>query len=78
MLFSWGSAIFVMSGFFYWMPLVAPSTEFPAENTIAGGVTAFVGATMFTIGGVLLIVEATNENQTGCFGWALEQGLLAF
>ena len=71
-LFSVGSAIFVACGFFYWLPLAAPSTEFPGEGTIAGGVTAFVGATLFQIGAILLIVEAVNENQTGCFGWALE------
>lgn len=72
-LFSVGSAIFVISGFFYWLPLAAPSTEFTDESSIGGGVTAFIGATLFTIGGVLLIVEASNDNQTGCFGWALEQ-----
>ena len=73
MLFSVGSAIFVACGFFYWLPLAAPSTEFHDEAFIAGGVTAFVGATLFQIGAVLLIVEACNENQPGCFGWALEQ-----
>ena len=74
-LFSVGSAIFVACGFFYWLPLAAPSTEFKEEGTIAGGVTAFIGATLFTIGGVLLIAEATNENQTGCFGWAVEHAI---
>ena len=38
-----------------------------------GGVTSFVGASLFQIGAVLLIVEAVNENQAGCFGWAVEQ-----
>ena len=70
-LFSVGSAIFVICGFFYWLPLAAPSTEFRGEG-LAGGLTAFIGATLFTIGGVLLIVEASNENQTDCFGWALK------
>lgn len=74
-LFSVGSAIFVICGFFYWLPQAAPSTEFPNESSIGGGVTSAVGATLFTIGGVLLIVEASNENQTGCFGWAIEQAL---
>jgi hypothetical protein len=72
-LFSIGSAIFIASGFFYWLPLAAPSTEFKGEGSVAGGVTAFIGATLFQIGAVLLIVEACNENQSGCFGWALEQ-----
>jgi hypothetical protein len=74
-LFSVGSAIFVISAFFYWLPLVAPSTEFPGEASIAGGVCAFIGATLFQIGAILLIVEACNENQSGCFGWALEQAI---
>lgn len=71
-LFSIGSAIFIVASFFYWLPLAAPKTEFPGESLTAGGVCAFLGATLFTIGGVLLIVEASNENQTGCFGWAVE------
>jgi len=70
-LFSVGSAIFVASGLIYWLPLEDPSTAFGGEG-LAGGLTSFIGATLFTIGGVLLIVEATNDNQTGCFGWALE------
>ena len=53
-LFFWGSLIFVISAFFYWLPLADPRSKFPGEDTIAGGVTAFVGATMFTIGGVML------------------------
>lgn len=71
-LFTFGSIIFVVCGFFYWLPLADPSSAFPNEGGLAGGITAFVGATLFTIGGVLLIVEASNENQTGCFGWAVE------
>ncbi|CAI7564639.1 unnamed protein product [Penicillium bialowiezense] len=47
-------------------------TEFPGESLVGGGVTAFIGATIFEIGSVLLLLEAVNENQTGCFGWALE------
>lgn len=72
-LFTIGSMIFIASGFFYWLPLEDPSSIFPDESLTAGGVTSFIGATLFTIGGVLLIVEASNDNQTGCFGWALEQ-----
>ena len=37
--------------------------------------TAFVGATLFQIGAVLVVIEATNENQAGCFGWELERAL---
>ena len=71
--FSIGCAIFIVCGLFYWLPLSYPSTEFPHESGTAGGVTAFVGGTLFTIGAVFLMIEATNENQTGCFGWELEQ-----
>lgn len=70
--FAVGCLIFIVCGLFSWLPLVAPSSEFPGEAT-AGGVTAFVGATLFQIGAVLLVIEACNENQTGCFGWALKQ-----
>jgi hypothetical protein len=70
-----GSAIFIACGFFYWLPVAYPSTTFPGEDTVAGGVTAFVGATLFQIGAIMLVIEACNENQTGCFGWALTQAL---
>ncbi|KAF2158427.1 hypothetical protein M409DRAFT_31059 [Zasmidium cellare ATCC 36951] len=76
-LFTYGSAIFAVSSFFYWLPLAAPSITFHDESLVAGGVMAFIGATLFTVGGVLLIVEASNENQTGCFGWAVEHLFVA-
>ncbi|KAJ5601868.1 hypothetical protein N7510_011402 [Penicillium lagena] len=72
--FSVGCLLFVISGLFYWLPLVAPSSEFSSEAT-AGDILAFVGATLFQIGAVLLVFEACNENQTGCFGWALQRAL---
>ncbi|CAG8268982.1 unnamed protein product [Penicillium nalgiovense] len=37
--------------------------------------TGFVGATIFELGGILLLLEAFNTNHTGCFGWALESFL---
>lgn len=74
-LFTIGSLIFIACALFYWLPLAYPSTEFPHEAATAGGVTAFVGATLFQFGAILLVFEAVNENQTGCFGWAVE-GLL--
>lgn len=70
-LFSVGSAIFVASALFYWLPQEAPWTDFKGAGW-AGGVCSAVGATLFQIGAFLLIVEACNENQAGCFGWALE------
>jgi hypothetical protein len=38
-----------------------------------GGITAFIGATVFVIGSWFLMLEAINEHRTGCFGWACQQ-----
>ncbi|CAG8097058.1 unnamed protein product [Penicillium olsonii] len=70
--FTLGSVIWVINAFFVWLPLVRPETDFAGESLVGGGVTAFIGATIFEVGSVLLLLEAVNENQTGCFGWALE------
>jgi hypothetical protein len=40
-----------------------------------GGITAFIGATIFELGSVLLMIEAVNENRADCFGWAVEEVL---
>ncbi|MCJ1282609.1 hypothetical protein MMC26_001934 [Xylographa opegraphella] len=73
--FTLGSVIWCINGCFVWLPDVAPSSEFPTEIVQGGGITAFIGATVFEIGSVLLMVEAVNDNRTGCFGWAVEQVL---
>lgn len=74
LIFTLGSIVWVINGFFAFLPLVAPSTEFAHESTTAAGVTAFIGAILFfETGSVLLIIEAINENNTGCFGYALEK-----
>jgi hypothetical protein len=70
--FTLGSVIWIINAFFVWLPLVSPKTEFSGESLVGGGVTAFIGATIFEIGSVLLLLEAVNANQTDCFGWALE------
>ncbi|OQE47109.1 hypothetical protein PENCOP_c001G06862 [Penicillium coprophilum] len=72
MSFTIGSAVFIINGFFVWLPLADRKTEFHGEIDVAGGWTGFVGATIFEIGGVLLMLEAFNTNHTGCFGWALQ------
>ena len=72
-LFTLGSAVWVINAFFVWLPLVRPATEFPDEVLVGGGWTAFVGATIFEVGSVFLLLEAVNEDRAGCFGWALEQ-----
>jgi hypothetical protein len=73
--FTLGSVIWVINAFFVFLPLVAPATEFAREGLVGGGVTAFVGATVFEVGSYLLLLEAFNANHEGCFGWAIEQVL---
>ncbi|KZP25024.1 hypothetical protein FIBSPDRAFT_856403, partial [Athelia psychrophila] len=72
-IFTLGSVIWVFNAFFVFLPLLVPSSEFSTELIYGGGITAFIGATVFEIGSVLLMVEAVNENRTGCFGWAFEK-----
>ncbi|MCJ1307415.1 hypothetical protein MMC25_001061 [Agyrium rufum] len=74
-IFTLGSVVWVINAFFVWLPLVDPATEFPTEIGVGGGWTAFIGATIFEIGSILLMLEAVNENRAGCFGWALERVL---
>jgi hypothetical protein len=74
-IFTLGSVVWCINGFFVWLPLQDPSTEFPGEFTVGGGVTAFIGATIFEIGSWLLMIEAVNENRSDCFGWALIEAL---
>lgn len=74
--FAVGSLLFIVSGLFYWLPLEIPSSEFPKETTVAAGVTSFVGATLFQLGAIFLVLESYNANQTGCFGWALHRSLM--
>ena len=72
-IFTLGSVIWVFNAFFVYLPLQVPSSEFSTEILYGGGITAFIGATVFVIGSFLLMAEAINESRTGCFGWALEQ-----
>ncbi|KAK0635579.1 hypothetical protein B0T17DRAFT_48705 [Bombardia bombarda] len=73
--FTLGSVVWVINGCFVWLPLAAPWTEFTGEVETGGGVTAFLGATIFEFGSVLLMLEAVNENRSDCFGWALEEAV---
>jgi hypothetical protein len=74
-IFTLGSVVWVINAFYAWLPLVDPSTAFPNEGTLGGGITAFIGATIFEFGSVLLMIEAINEDTSDCFGWALEEVL---
>ncbi|KAF2487674.1 hypothetical protein BDY17DRAFT_289421 [Neohortaea acidophila] len=71
--FTWGSIVWVINAFFDLLPYTNPSTNFPGETLDGGGISAFIGATIFEFGSVLLMFEAVNENRSGCFGYALEQ-----
>ena len=75
-IFTLGSCVWVINAFLVFLPLVQPQTEFHNEILTGGGVTAFIGATVFEIGSVFLLIEALNENRSGCFGWALERALV--
>lgn len=70
--FTVGCLLFVACGFFYWMPIAYPGTTFTHEKDIAGGLTAFIGATLFQIGAVLLLLESYNDRAETKFGGALE------
>ncbi|RMY73383.1 hypothetical protein D0862_14296 [Hortaea werneckii] len=71
----WDVSWWIGPGGFYWVPIAWPSTEFRGETLTAGGILSFIGATLFAVGGCLLIVEATNEKHTEFFGWAVESEL---
>lgn len=74
-IFVWGSIIWVINAFFSLLPDVAPTLTFRNEVLYGGGITAFVGATVFEIGSILLMLEAINENNSSCFGWAISDVL---
>jgi len=72
-IFTWGSIIWCINALFTFLPFVRPSDNFPNESLYGGGITAFIGATVFEVGSVLLMLEAVNEDHSGCFGWAVQQ-----
>ncbi|CAN8106486.1 unnamed protein product [Discula destructiva] len=74
-IFTLGSVVWVINGFFVLLPLTNPSSTFPSESAWGGGVSAVVGATIFEVGSIFLMIEAVNENRVECFGWALERAL---
>jgi hypothetical protein len=64
MAYTIGSVIWVINGFFAWLPIAYPQTEFENETTTGNGVTAFMGVIFFQIGAYLALLEAIND---GCF-----------
>ncbi|CAD0096018.1 unnamed protein product [Aureobasidium vineae] len=71
-IFTLGSVLWVINSLFVFLPLIRPSSTFHNEALVGGGITAFIGATIFEIGSVFLMLEAINENREGCFGYAVE------
>lgn len=59
-LFVVGSISFTINGFFSLLPLVAPSTAFPTEATLAAPVTNAIGAAMFVTAGILSMPAIWN------------------
>jgi hypothetical protein len=55
-----GSIVWVINGFFVWLPIAFPKTEFSTE-TDGGGITAFIGTVCFEIGAGLALLEAIND-----------------
>lgn len=74
-IFTLGSAVWVLNGFLVLLPLTNPESSWPGESSWGGGVSAAVGASIFEVGSVLLMLEAVNENRSDCFGWAVEEAL---
>lgn len=70
--FTVGCALFIACGFFYWMPIAYPETTFSHEKDVAGGLTSFIGATLFQIGAFLLMLEAWNDRAETKFGSAVD------
>lgn len=74
-LFTIGSILFTLDGFFSYLPLVNPNNDFPGNSTYVSPLMVFFGATIFQLGGIAIVLEAFNENRSDCFGAALEKAL---
>lgn len=72
-LFTLGSVVWIINSFMIYLPFRWPWSEIHGQVLYGGGITAFVGATIFEVGGVLMMLEAVNSNRQGCFGMALEK-----
>lgn len=70
--FTIGCMLFIACGFFYWLPIAYPDTTFAHEQDVAGGLTSFIGATLFQIGAFLLMLESWNDRAETKFGGAME------
>ena len=72
-LYTLGSVVWVMNGFFSFLPVLAGREQFAGESLYGVGITAVIGAAIFEVASVLLMVEAVKEDTRGCVGWAVEK-----
>ncbi|KAJ4468904.1 hypothetical protein J3R30DRAFT_3304544 [Lentinula aciculospora] len=70
--FTLGSIIWVVNGFYSFLPFV--DTSF--GTSISGiGWSAWTGATIFEVGSILGVLEAWNRGETASFGWGIRHAL---
>jgi hypothetical protein len=69
--FTIGSLTWCVNGFLVFLPLIGYGD---GKGVIyAAGWIAWVGATIFELGSVLLVLEAVNAGREWCFGWAVQE-----
>ncbi|KAI0635387.1 hypothetical protein C8Q77DRAFT_1217230 [Trametes polyzona] len=68
-IFVLGSAVWIVNGFFLFLPLLGVGSD----NFPASAWSAFVGGTLFEIGSYLMYVEALNTGHEELFGPALRE-----
>ena len=56
-----GSALFVIDGFWAWLPIIAPSSEFTGESEYGVPLAFFFGALFYQLGAVMAYLEAIND-----------------
>ena len=59
--YSVGSALFVIDGFWSFLPLAKPSTEFAGEEKYGVPLAFFFGALFYQLGAVMAYLEAVND-----------------
>ncbi len=64
-IFTLGSAVFVMNGFFLLLPIITPSTNFVTEVPYATSASSVVGTVIFVIGGWVAVLEGLNFKRGG-------------
>lgn len=71
--FTIGSALFVINGFFLVLPVVAPNLTFATEASYAAPITSLAGGIIFVVGGLAGYLEGLNAKRGG--GMLVTQGI---